>query len=79
MQAAGDRHAEGAAWHNLGNALRAAGRGQEAVEAYGKSLAVFREFEDFYHEGLSLSGLAHAHIAVHRPADARTRAARLQD
>ncbi|MGW0828166.1 ATP-binding protein [Streptomyces sp. NPDC002845] len=71
LQAAGDRHREASAWNNLGLALREGGRVEEAVEAHGKALAIYREFEDWYGAGTVLQNLAVAHVAAHRPAEAR--------
>ncbi|MEV8538147.1 tetratricopeptide repeat protein [Streptomyces sp. NPDC051572] len=70
-QTVGDRHGEANAWNNLGATLRDMGRVEEAVEAYEKALQGFREFEDWYGTGQTLSNLAHAHHAT-RPAKART-------
>ncbi|MFD7767116.1 tetratricopeptide repeat protein, partial [Streptomyces sp. NPDC059787] len=57
--------------NNLGMALREVGRAEEETEAYGRSLELFRGFEDRYGEGRTLHNLARAHEAAHRPAEAR--------
>lgn len=44
---------------------------EEAIEAFGKSHAIFREFEDWYGEGQALQNLALVHEAARRPAEAR--------
>lgn len=44
---------------------------EKAIEAYGMSLEICREFEDWYGEGQTLHNLALAHRAAHRPAEAR--------
>ncbi|MFC8422113.1 tetratricopeptide repeat protein, partial [Streptomyces sp. NPDC057236] len=60
------------AWNNLGNALREAGRTEEAIDVYGRALEICQEFEDWYGEGQTLSNLARAHEEARRPAEART-------
>ncbi|MES5817120.1 tetratricopeptide repeat protein [Streptomyces sp. RG80] len=71
FQAAGDRHREGMAWNNLSNALRQAGRVQEVIEACGKSLEIYREFEDWYGTGDTLYSLGLAHEDCDRLVQAR--------
>lgn len=58
--------------YDLLSALRKASRSEEAIEAYDNALGIFREFEDWYDEGLTLHNLALAHEEAHRPAEART-------
>ncbi len=71
FQVLGDRLGEAKAWHNLGAvALRSAGRVEDAIEACGRALRTYREFEDWYGAGQVLCVLALAHKKIHRPADA---------
>jgi len=69
---AGDRQHESIAWNNLGSALQDAGQVDEAVEAYGKSLEIRWEFEDWYGAGLTYCNLAVTYEVVHGTAEART-------
>nr|WP_260859993.1 tetratricopeptide repeat protein [Streptomyces cupreus] len=59
------------AWHNLGAALRDAGRVAEAFEAYETALEIYREFEDWYWAGQALEGLAFAHETADHVDEAR--------
>ncbi|WP_405863419.1 tetratricopeptide repeat protein [Streptomyces sp. NBC_01515] len=72
FQGVGNRRGEAAAWNNLGAALGDTGRVEEAVEAYEKALEGYREFEDWYGAGQTLSNLAFGHRYAARPAEART-------
>ncbi|MFD4879689.1 tetratricopeptide repeat protein [Streptomyces sp. NPDC058420] len=67
----GDRRREATALNNLGVALWGAGRAAEAIEAFEKALEGYREFEDWYGTGQTLSNLALAQRAA-RPTEART-------
>jgi tetratricopeptide (TPR) repeat protein len=53
----GDRHGEGGALNNLGNALQEARRLAEAITAYQDALAIYRETGDQYREGITLRNL----------------------
>ncbi|MDT9700642.1 tetratricopeptide repeat protein [Streptomyces sp. P17] len=64
-QVTGDRHGEGMTWHNLAACLLDAGSAEEAIEAYGKALEVYQEFEDCYWAGHALVGLAFVHQDIH--------------
>ena len=71
-QTVGDRDRAAVAWNNLGATLWAAGRAEEAVEAFEEALEGFREFDNWYESGHTLSNLAIAHQQAARPAEART-------
>ncbi|MEV6513534.1 tetratricopeptide repeat protein [Streptomyces sp. NPDC051642] len=70
--AVGDRWREAMAWNNLGATLGDTGRVEKAVEAFEKALERYREFDDWYETGRTLSNLAHSHQYAARPAKART-------
>ena len=70
-QAVGDRHSEASAWNNLGGVLWEAGRVEEVVEACEKALERYREVDDWYRAGQTLSNLALAHKRAARPTEAR--------
>ncbi|MFD5090420.1 hypothetical protein ACFWMR_07455, partial [Amycolatopsis thailandensis] len=42
----GDRHGEGTAWNNLGNALRALRRFDDAARAWGEAVAAYDDAGD---------------------------------
>ncbi|MFJ3658270.1 tetratricopeptide repeat protein [Streptomyces nigra] len=67
----GDHRGEAKAWLGLGEVLRDAGRVEDAIEAFSRSLENFRGLEDWYRQGQVLQILAGAHEEVHRTADAR--------
>ncbi|PKT68872.1 regulator [Streptomyces populi] len=53
----GDRHGEGAALNNLGNALQGVRRFEEAIEAHTQAATVYRELGDRHREGAALNNL----------------------
>ncbi|MFF6785407.1 tetratricopeptide repeat protein [Streptomyces sp. NPDC012510] len=71
FRAAGDRHREAMARNSLGVALRGGGRVEEAIEAHGTALEIYREFEDWYRVGTALQNLALVQEEAHRPVEAR--------
>jgi hypothetical protein len=48
------------------------GRVEEAMEGYGRALEIYRELEDWNCSGRTFHNLALAHVAVHRPGEARS-------
>ncbi|MEV4804249.1 tetratricopeptide repeat protein [Nonomuraea sp. NPDC049421] len=56
----GDRHGEGPALNNLGNALREGGHFEEAITAHQGAAAIFRELGDRHGEGRALGNLGNA-------------------
>ncbi|MET8579260.1 tetratricopeptide repeat protein [Streptomyces collinus] len=83
-QDVGYRRYEGGAWHNLGAVFWRQGRTAAAIEAYTEAMRIHHEYEDWYRAGLTLTGMARAHLSAHndagacdcflRAADAYTRA-----
>jgi tetratricopeptide (TPR) repeat protein len=53
----GDRHGEGHALDNLGNALRGLGRFGDAITAHRDAAAIYREIRDRHGEGSALNNL----------------------
>ncbi|MEU4567316.1 tetratricopeptide repeat protein [Micromonospora sp. NPDC023956] len=62
----GDRHGEGAAWNNLGSALRQVRRFDEALAAYTTARDIFRELGDRHGEGTAWNNLGNALQQVRR-------------
>ncbi|MFJ9548820.1 tetratricopeptide repeat protein, partial [Streptomyces erythrochromogenes] len=63
---AGNRHGEGGALNNLGNALREVRRFEEAINAHTQAIALFREAGDRHGEGGALNNLGIALRLVRR-------------
>lgn len=74
---AGDRLGEAGAWNNLGDALREAGRVQEAIDAMANARALYREAGDHHGEATAWNNFGGALQAAGRAreaVDAHTRA-----
>ncbi|WP_308311016.1 tetratricopeptide repeat protein [Streptomyces sp. GbtcB6] len=67
----GDHQREAIAWMNLGITFAETGRLDEAFNAYGKSLEMRKEYDDWYGMGLTLANVAGACEAADRLVDAR--------
>jgi tetratricopeptide (TPR) repeat protein len=61
---AGDRHGEGSALGNLGNAYAALGDARKAIEFYEQALVIDREIGDQRGAGASLGNLGNAYAAL---------------
>ncbi|WP_395363098.1 tetratricopeptide repeat protein [Streptomyces sp. YH02] len=66
----GDRHNEGRALNNLGNALQEVRRFDEAIHAHSQDLGICRELDDRHSEGQTLNNLGLAFQEVQRYDDA---------
>jgi tetratricopeptide (TPR) repeat protein len=66
----GDRHREGMALINLGNAYQQLERLGEAVKCYEQSLVIFRETDDRHSEGATLINLGSAYEGLGRLGEA---------
>ncbi|NUP14928.1 MAG: tetratricopeptide repeat protein [Streptomyces sp.] len=66
----GDLRSEGGAWDDLGNALREAGRSQEAVDAHIRARDMFRTLDDRHREAVVWNNLGLALFEVGRSEEA---------